>query len=256
MEKENKNKILYLVLAIVVIIGLVILLMIMFNRKTTTKSISKPAKVTKNVKEIKKEVKEVKEEIDDKEPRLEIKSNNNEFHAGNSGYFKLIYTNEKGKEKDVTQESEWASNNSKIFSIYNFPKNKKGFFIPQQIGKAEIYAEYNGIYTTFPVEVKPTLLELGCDVIPITRDLNKVETKSKDVITARVGEELEFIFTYMQSGTPYYTYEAFGDDGLKSNQPIFSFIYKKPGIKHVYLKTTDFTGQTAEADCPIIKVVQ
>lgn len=151
-----------------------------------------------------------------------------------------IYDTDSGEKEDITDQAEWAINDASIAFIGN--ESVKGQVIAKdKEGETEVIVSYNNKTVKIPVKVVRPKLEVEC--FPRTEDRKFI---------AKVGEKIVWVSIYLEPGSPNYTYEWSGTDGLEGKGAISEeIIYTTPGLKRATIFTVDTAGSTAEGECEI-----
>lgn len=137
--------------------------------------------------------------------------------------------------KDVTQEAFWYSDDPMVALVGNNAPVKGQVSSPGK-GETIVRAVYKELNAETKVTVEGSKLSVDCSMVPQE---------------AKVGTEITLNAYYTQIGTPFYSYEWTGDDGLNANTAYADITYTTPGTKKVHFKTVDLAGSVAEMDCSI-----
>jgi len=150
-----------------------------------------------------------------------------------------LYDSKSGEKEDVTNQAEWTTSDASVAFVGN--KAVKGQVVAKdKEGETEVVVNYGNEMVVISVKVVRPKLEVEC----------AARTEDRKFI-AKIGEKIEWVSSYTEPGSPNYTYEWSGTDGLEGVGAIAEIIYTTPGIKKAKIFTEDTVGSTAEGECEI-----
>ncbi len=165
---------------------------------------------------------------------------------------KLFLENTETKEKkEVTGEAEWKAENANILEVDN--EIIKGRVTGRKEGETKILVNYNGLEAAFFAKVENPKLEVKCAPYVVDKEEKgrAVNMEKMEKAVAKVGDKIFWQVVYIEIGSPHYTYDWTGTDGLESDIAMPEIAYDTPGLKKAKIFTEDMVGNSAEAECQI-----